>query len=195
MNSVKNKTHSILIYLLKTPILLGVLAFLTSCENDIQKIKELTAKQDSAIVSAKNIEMKYTTLGINNVLLKAPELNRYVEFNKKSHLEFPKGMHISFYNDSGRVTSTIRANYSIYYEDEGRWIARYDVEATNETGEVLNTEYLIWLQNEQIIKSDQFVKITTPDGIIYGDGFESDQTFSSWEVVNGRGLINVETDE
>lgn len=192
---MKNNKHTLLKYLFKTPLLLGVLAFLASCENDIQKIKELTAKQDSAIVSAKNIEMKYTTLGINNVLLKAPELNRYIESNKKSYLEFPQGMHISFYNDSGRVTSTLKANYSIYYEDEGRWIARYNVEATNETGEILNTEYLIWLQNEAKIKSDQFVKITTPDGIIYGDGFESDQTFSSWEVVNGRGLINVETDE
>lgn len=181
--------------MLKTPIIIGVLAFLWSCENDIQKVKELTAKQDSAIVSAQNIEMRYTTNGINNVIMNAPVLNRYIDEGKKTYLEFPDGMKLRFYNDSGQVTSTMRANYSIYYEDEGKWIARYDVEATNENGETLNTEYLVWLQNEQKISSDQFVKITTADGIIYGDGFVSDQTFSSWEVLNGRGVINFESDE
>jgi LPS export ABC transporter protein LptC len=192
LETIKN---NILTILLKTPLFIGVLVFLCSCENDIQKVKELTAKQDSAIVSAQNIEMRYTTRGINNVIMNAPILNRYMDEGKKSHLEFPKGMILKFYNDSGQVTSTMRANYSIYYEDEGRWIARYDVEATNETGEILNTEYLVWMQNEQKISSDQFVKITTADGVIYGDGFVSDQSFSSWEVINGRGVINFESDE
>lgn len=169
--------------------------FFTSCENDIKKVQELTAKQDSAIVSAKNIQMHYTTNGINNILMKAPVLNRYINEKGKSHLEFPEGMDLTFYDQKGDVTSTIRADYSIYFEDEGRWIAKFNVVATNEKGETLNTEYLIWLQNEKKIMSDQFVKINTSDGVIYGDGFESDQTFSSWEVVNGRGVINIQENE
>jgi len=180
----------------KTSMLLGVFIFLFSCENDIQEIRELTAKQDSAIVSAKNVEISYTTEGKLNVLMTAPVLSRYLENKDKSMLEFPKGMEMFFYNDEGKVTSTLKANYSIYYEDEGKWIAKYDVEAVNEKGEKLNTEYLVWLRDQEKITTDQFVKVTTEDGIIYGDdGFVSNQTFSKWEVINGRGVLNIETNE
>jgi len=192
---LKKQFKNIVNLLFKTPVIIGVLMFFASCENDIKKVQELTAKQDSAIVSARSIEMYYTTNGINNILMKAPLLNRYVQDKGKSQLEFPEGMDLTFYNQEGSITSTIRADYSIYYEDEGRWIAKFNVVATNERGETLNTEYLIWLQNEKKIMSDQFVKINTADGIFYGDGFESDQTFSSWELVNMRGTINIQENE
>ncbi len=192
---MKTKPYHLLNLFVRTPLLLGVLVFLWGCENNIEKVKELTAKQDSAIVSARNIEMIYTTKGIYNVLMKAPLLNRYIEEKQKTYLEFPEGVSLFFYDEKGDVTSTLKANYSIYYEDEGRWIARYDVVAVNDKGETLNTEYLIWLQKEAKISSDQFVKVSTADGIIYGDGFESDQTFSSWEVINGRGVINMNNNE
>jgi len=180
---------------LKTPVILGVFIFLFSCENDIKEVCELTAKQDSAIHSAQNVEIQYSTNGKISGLMKTPLLNRFFEDNKKSYIEFPKGIEIFFYNDSAVVTSTLKANYAIYYEDEERWVAKYDVEVVNENGEKLNTEYLVWLRNEEKITTDQFVKVTTNDGIIYGeDGFVSNQTFTTWEVINGRGVLNVDTD-
>ncbi|MFA6402273.1 MAG: LPS export ABC transporter periplasmic protein LptC [Salinivirgaceae bacterium] len=192
---MKTKPYNLLNIFVRTPLLLGVLVFLWGCENDIEKVKELTAKQDSAIVSARNIEMIYTTKGIYNVLMKAPLLNRYIEEKQKTYLEFPEGVSLFFYDEKGKVTSTLKANYSIYYEDEGRWIARYDVVAVNDKGETLNTEYLIWLQKEKTISSDQFVKVSTADGVLYGDGFVSDQTFSSYEIINNRGEINFTENE
>lgn len=188
--------NNIIKILLKTPILFGVLAFLAACENDIKEVQELTAKQDSAIVSAKNVEMKYTINAHLNVLMTAPVLDRYIEQDGKSYTDFPKGMHITFFNEEGEISSTIRANYSIYYESEGIWEAQFDVEAVNEKGEKLNTEYLVWNQKTEKISTDRFVKMTTNDGIIYGDdGFISNQDFTEWEVINGRGVINVNSYE
>jgi LPS export ABC transporter protein LptC len=181
----------------KTPYILGVFVFfISSCENDIKKVRELTAKQDSAIISAENVEINYTTKGVKTVLMKAPELRKFSEKDNESYIEFPKGINMYFYDENGNVSSTLRANYSIYYEEEGKWIAKYDVEAVNEKGEKLNTEYLIWLRDKQTISTDQFVKITTKDGVIYGDdGFVSDQSFSNWEVINGRGTLNIDTND
>lgn len=182
--------------LLKTPLILGVFLFFGSCENDMQEIRELTAKQDSAIFSAQNVEVTYSSKGRPNGLMKAPLLVRYMQEKDKSYTEFPEGIKMFFYNEKGVTTSTLRSNYAIYYEDEERWVAKYDVEVVNENGEMLNTEYLVWSRKEEKITSDQFVKLTTNDGVIYGDdGFESNQTFTSWEVINGRGVIDVETDE
>ena len=181
--------------MIKAPLFLGVLIFIAACNNDIEQVRAVTESQDTAVMSAKNIEMTYTVLGQNNLKMKAPLLNRYLEKGEITYSEFPKGIEMYFYNDSGIVSSSLRANYSIYYEQEGRWEAKYDVEAINEKGEKLNTEYLVWLRDEKKITSNQFVKVTNSDGVIYGDGFTSNQDFSSWEVMNGRGVINIETDE
>jgi LPS export ABC transporter protein LptC len=165
-----------------------------SCENDIQEIRELTAKQDSAVYSAQNVEIKYSSNGKLSGLMKTPVLNRYFEGNNKTYLEFPKGMLMFFYNADEVVTSTLKANYAIYYEDEGRYIAKYNVEIVNEAGEKLNTEYLVWLREEEKITTDQFVKVTTKDEILYGDGLVANQNFTSWEVINVRGDINFVTE-
>lgn len=166
--------------------------FLASCENDIEEVQKLSAKVDSAIVSAKHIEMKYTINGKLQVHMTAPELNRYVEQGGKIYTDFPKGMHLTFFNDEGVESSTLKANYSIYWESDGIWEAEFDVVATNDKGEQLNTEYLIWHQNEEKISTDRDVKMTTTDGVIYGDGFISNQDFTSWEVINGRGVIDID---
>ncbi len=178
--------------IIKTPIIIGVLVFIISCENDIKEVQELTAKQDSAIMSAKEIEMKYTINGELQVFVKAPLLNKYVEQDGKSYIDFPKGMDLTFYDEFGNISSTLKSNYSIYWESDGIWEAKYDVEAVNEKGEKLNTEYLIWHQETEKISSDKFVTMTTNDGVIYGDGFVSNQNFTSWELINGRGVINVD---
>lgn len=192
---MKTKTY---IYILKTPLLLGVFIFLLSaCENDIQEVRELTAKQDSAIYSGFDVEIKYSTNGITNGLMKAKVVNRFIESNNETYLEFPEGMHMSFFNKEGAVTSTLKANYSIFYEDKGKWIAKYDVEVVNENKEKLNTEYLIWLREEQKITSDRPVKITTAEGVFYGEnGFVSDQEFTEWEIINiNDSFFDFETDK
>lgn len=169
--------------------------FIASCENDIEQVQKLSAKVDSAIVSAKDVEMKYTINGKTKIHMTAPELNRYIEQGGKAYSDFPKGVHLTFFDESGVESSTLKANYSVFWETDGIWEAEYDVVATNEKGEQLNTEYLIWNQKDENISSDRNVKMTTTDGVIYGDGFVSNQNFTSWEVINGRGVIDIENYE
>lgn len=192
MRTNKNIWH---IAFVKTPIIIGVFMLLFACENDIEEVREISAKQDSASMSVKQVEISYSLLGKQKILMKAPKLERYVKSKKEVILIFPEGVKIVFYDSVETETSMLKANYSIYYESEGIWEAKSDVEATNEKGEKLNTEYLVWNQKEETISSDQLVKMSTEDGIIYGDGFISDQEFSSWEVQNGRGVINIDMDE
>jgi LPS export ABC transporter protein LptC len=182
------------IYFATLFIFLVALAFFASCENDIQKVNELATQSDSALIKAKSIEMTYSLSGIVKVRMSAPELKQFENEPGKTLIEFPSGMNMIFYDSTGTVISRMKAKYSIYYEQKGLWEARNDVEVENQKGEKLNTEYLVWDRNKEKITSDQFVKMTTLDGIIYGDGFESDQSFSDYEVINPRGLINVDNE-
>ena len=56
----------------------------------------------------------------------------------------------------------------------------------------MNTEQLIWDIGQKRIISDAFVKITTADEIIYGDGLESNQEFTKYIIKNIKGIISVD---
>ena len=69
--------------------------------------------------------------------------------------------------------------------------AHENVVVVNDKGEQLNTEYLRWEEKKGKLFSDQFVKISTADQIIYGEGFEAEQDFSSYRIFKTKGIINV----
>jgi LPS export ABC transporter protein LptC len=73
--------------------------------------------------------------------------------------------------------------------------ARKNVLVVNEKGDQLNTEHLIWDERTQKLTSDEFVKITTKDEIIYGNGFEANQDFSRYRIFNIKGIFSVKTQE
>ena len=64
----------------------------------------------------------------------------------------------------------------------------------NQQNQTINTELLIWDQKKAMIYSDKFVKITTEDEVLFGDGFESDETFDKWIILKPRGSFRVETE-
>ena len=69
--------------------------------------------------------------------------------------------------------------------------AKDDVVVVNDKGEVLNTEHLIWLKDSAKIYTEEFVKFTTEDEIIMGDGMEANQDFTKWKIYNITGIINI----
>jgi len=168
-----------------------VVALFFSCENDLQEIKSVTEFSDEPTQTAKEIEILYSDSGYVQVRLKAPLLY-YFEKEEDPYFEFPSGIEMYFLNKDLVEESKLTADYSIYYAEKGIWEAKYNVIAVNQKGEMLNTEYLIWDEKQEKIFSDKFVKITDQDGIIYGDGFEANQYFSKWKILNPKGYINLE---
>ena len=69
--------------------------------------------------------------------------------------------------------------------------ARKNVEVINEKGDKLNTEHLTYDMADGKLRSDEFVKITTADEIIYGTGLEANEDFSRYRIFNIKGIINL----
>jgi LPS export ABC transporter protein LptC len=184
--------RGIIISLLKyiVPAFAGTILFF-SCKTDIETINLLAEHDKIPSVIAKNIEILYTEHGVLRVKILAPE-SRYYQFEQEPYNEFPQGILVYNYNDSLVLQSQISSNYAIYYEEKKLWIARYNVEATNSKGEVLNTEQLYWDEQNKRIYSDDNVKITTADGVIFGEGFESDENFDNWVIRKTSGIIYVD---
>lgn len=179
---------NIQIWLLVFTVVLG-LCLTAGCENDKNEITKVTTVDKTPLESIRNLETIYSDSGIIKVKVNAPLLYKYT--TPKTITELPRGLHIEFYDDNLNVVSQLTAKYAIHYELEKKWEARKDVVVINKKNEQLNTERLIWDERTEKISSDKFVKITTAEEIIYGDGFEADQNFTSYKIFKVKGHITV----
>jgi LPS export ABC transporter protein LptC len=172
------------------PLIGGIIVFLSACEGDIEKVKLMSREKNFPDQSMTNAEIIHTTNGRLKVKITSPEINRYTSV-EEPHTIFPQGLHVQFYDSTLTVESVISANYAIYHESSDLWEAKNDVVTINNEGDTLNTEYLIWNQNEEVIYTDRYVRITTKDGIIHGKGFEANQDFTNWRIKETTGSIEV----
>ena len=145
--------------------------------------------EQSPVESAKNIKIIFSDSAKVEVELTAPVMNHFATENP--YMEMPKGFRAIFYNESLSEKSRVTADYGIRYEREQKMEARKNVVVINEKGETLNTEHLIWDEGKEKLLSDEFVKITRTDEIIYGTGFEANQDFTKYKIFNIKGTISV----
>ena len=168
-------------------------AMLFSCENNIQVVNALTNPSTLPTVTATKAEIIYSDSAKVKVKIVAPEIEHFDQNPKDQYWEFPKGIHVYFYNDSLTVKAEVMAKYAIYHEVQKLWEARNDVVVINTKGEKLNTEQLFWDENKKIIYSKMYSRITTPTGFHSGDnGFKANEDFSDWTFFGASGKLNFE---
>lgn len=168
-----------------------LILFMVSCENDLDKVKLYGKGEKAPTETAKNIKILYSDSAKVQVEVTAPVLDRYETENP--YIEMPNGLQAIFYDRQLNVKSKLNADYGIRSEREQKMEARKNVVVVNQNGDRLNTEHLIWDEKKQKLLSDEFVKITTKDQIIYGDGFEANEDFTKYKIFKTRGTIPINT--
>jgi LPS export ABC transporter protein LptC len=166
------------------------LLFFSSCETDMQTINQVVTFKNLPSETMKDAEILYSDSARVKMKLKAKQLDRYTG-GERLYIEMPKGVQMFFYDDSMKVNSQMKADYGLRYEKEGIMEAKRNVEVINVNGDKLNTEHLIWNEKKDSIYTKAFVRITTKDEVIYGDGLESNQDFTKYRITNIKGIMNV----
>ena len=113
-------------------------------------------------------------------------------------MEFPIGVNIVFYGEDKKEQTHLTANYGIGYDDGSgmnKMEAKRNVVVINEKGDRLNTEHLNLDAVTKKIYTKDFVKITTKDESIWGDGLEANQDFSTYEILHPKGSIAVSEED
>jgi LPS export ABC transporter protein LptC len=176
-------------------LMLG-LRVLSGCENDIERVQMLTDESTVPRVKASNVKVIYSDSARVKVQILAPEFQQYSNV-ERPYMEFPDGIEVFFYDDSMKIESEIRADYTIYYSQERLWHATGNVVARRlDNGDALHTEELFWDEASELIYSDAYTRIQNEDGIFYGKrGFESDQNLSNWQLKGTSGTVNVQDEE
>lgn len=178
---------------LKTGIVLAIVAstIFVSCKNDIDKVNLLTTRSNLPTFSVFGFETVYSDSGRIMIELKAKEMSRFEGKNMK-YDEYRYGLNVRFFDDFGSVSTTLRCSYARFLIEKELWEIKSDVEIDNMSrNEKINTELLYWDMNKELVYSDKYVRITTADEILTGDGFESNQDFSEWKILKPAGVISI----
>jgi len=172
-----------------TAIFLASILF-TSCKNDVQTVLSLDLVDTLPELTARNIEILYSEKAQVQIKLVSPYLVNKTD--EEPLLLFPEGFTVFFYDSTMTLQSTITADYGISYERKKIMEARHNVVVENiEKGERLNTEELFWDRQKEFIYSNKFVKLTTGEQVITGDGLTSVEPFDELIILNPKGLIEV----
>lgn len=182
------------ISLLKSIAVSAVVLFLFSCTNDINKVKEFTKSEELAMEVQEDLVLTYSDSTIKRLKLEAPLAENFPQI-KEPERRFAKGIDVVFYDAYGLEATRLKANHATEYYNKNLWVAKGDVVVVNNKGEQLNTEELYWDQNKEMIYSEVQVKITTEKEIIWGEGFESDQSFNNYTIHKITGQISIEDEE
>lgn len=178
-------------------MVLLILALLVgACENDIERINLITDQSEAPTVQGKNIKVIYSDSAKVKVQILAPLYKQYPAADRP-YMEFEKGLEVYFYDDSLRIESEIKADYTIYYMEEELWRATGNVVAKNfSNGDALYTDELFWDEANELIYSDTYTRVHSEENILYGkNGFRSNQNLSNWQLLGSSGTINVQDEE
>ncbi len=167
-------------------ILLAISATLASCSDSGNK--EIL-EYKGPLSEAENVEHYYTENNLVKVKMTAEQMFEFQNGDR----EFPKGLYMEFYNEFGRISSTIRANHAFYFKKEDQWRGQGNVEVKNiEKNEQLNTEELFWKPKDQKIFTEKFVTIRQQSDVIYGEGLEAKQDLSSYKILKLSGDLEMD---
>lgn len=164
-----------------------------SCENDLETVRSFEDPTKVPDATAENSEILYYDSAKLLVKISSKELQRFA-LNKDPYIEFPKGIHVEFYDSLKNVNAEVKAQYAIFKEKEKLWEARKDVIVISRDGKQLNTEQLFWDQDKKIIYSHKFCRITTPNASLTGSEFVANEDFSNYTLSNPQGPLQIKNE-
>jgi LPS export ABC transporter protein LptC len=172
--------------------ILGSCLFILGCENDEKTIREWTEKREM-VETAKEITVFFSQSGKLKANLKAPVMLRYQ--SDTVMVEFPKSLHVDFFDSLGKKESWVDARYGKYFESFNRVLLRDSVRVINTKGDTLATPELWWDQNTQKFYTEKEVRIIQPGKrITGGKGLEAGQDFSWYIIKQPSGTVLVDDD-
>lgn len=144
---------------------------------------------EGPLSEGEDITMHYSEKDVVKVLLNAKKIFEFQNGDR----EFPEGIYMEFYDELGKLNSTLQANSAYFFKEENKWRGRGNVIVINTAKqEQLNTEELFWKPDTKKIFTDKFVTIKLQNEVIYGTGLDAAQDLSTYQIKNPEGEFVVE---
>ncbi|MFC0774453.1 LPS export ABC transporter periplasmic protein LptC [Terrimonas alba] len=182
-----NGVPSILKYFTAAALLLS--CCFVSCENSQEEIDKWTRNkvmQEEAI----NVESYMSQGGVMKARLVAPLMLRVMADTQ--YVEFPKKLHVDFYDDSTKIETRLDAKYGKYFENHNKVYLRDSVVVITVKGDTLRCHDLWWDQNKAIFYTDSVATYRSPgNDITGGKGMEATQDLKMVKFKSPLGVVKI----
>lgn len=108
---------------------------------------------------------------------------------------FPKGVYLRKFDRKFRVIATVAADSARYFKQQRLWKLDGHVEMQKEPKTLFLTEQLFWNERERQLYSDSFIHIETPENVLEGHGFVSNDRLTAYRIIRPTGIFPVERHE
>jgi LPS export ABC transporter protein LptC len=121
-------------------------------------------------------------------LIQTGVLTRYLDKSQERE-EFSQGVLVDFFDPQGKVYSRLESKSGERFPTKNQVVVRDSVVFTNfDNGNRLESEELFWDQNQKLIYTDRFVKLTTLEDTLLSFGFRADENFTWYELKSIQGI-------
>ncbi|MEP7238128.1 MAG: LPS export ABC transporter periplasmic protein LptC [Ferruginibacter sp.] len=177
-------------FILQILFFLFLTVLLYSCGNSDKDVTAYTTKS-LGIEEIKNADINYTLGGKAKAKLRSPLMLRVQDVTP--YVEFPKTLHVDFFNETGAVDSRLDALYGKYFDLESKVFLKDSVKVINILGDTLYCNELWWDRSRKgnEFYTDKPVRIRRKLQVIDGIGMDASQDFKAWHIINPVGTINV----
>lgn len=159
----------------------GCLFIFSACVNSEKEVSDLLDKK-IGVDEATNVQGYMSNTGRMKARMRAPSMLRYQDSTART--EFPKGIHVDFFNDSTKIENQMDARFAEYFEMKGQIFLKDSVRVFNNMNDTLFCQELWWDQTKQLFYTDKAVRVHRPDMIMYGVGLKAPQDFKTFEIYN-----------
>ena len=120
----------------------------------------------------------------------APLMLRYE--SDTIYVEFPKSLHVDFYDDSTKIESWLDSKHGKYFENLNKVYLWDSVVVINVKGDTLKSSDLWWDMNTKLFYTEKYAEYRTKDKQIYpGKGLEATQDFHRITFKQPTGTVRV----
>jgi LPS export ABC transporter protein LptC len=157
--------------------LIGVLLVGVSCKSEVDPSMFEIYTGPSSI--RYDVNLYHSDSAIVRIQLKA---KKQLAFDT-GDFEFPDGIDITFFDELGEITTTIRADKGYYMRNKHLYRGEGDVQVKNiQKDQSLSSEEMYWDPNGKKIYTDKFVTIIDKQTLIKGTGMEADEGFNEYKI-------------
>ncbi len=175
-------------------ISLLIIAVISACgdlsEKQSKQVDEALQDSLTSTTETWGVDMDITEDGLKKIRLQGSYAATYNTKNRnETHIDGPVTIHV--YDSSGTIKTRAFSNRAIYKTEEAIFELYGDVRVNTEDSRHLESEYLEWEQDKNMINTSKFVIITTPTDSIAGTGFEGTTDLTNYSIKEPKGRVTV----
>ncbi len=164
-----------------------LMAVAPACKNDLDRVRAIEVPENGPDRITTGAEYLYSDSGLVRNRVRAGTISEYG--GDRPRTELANGVELTFFDAHGHAGSRLTGRRGRIDRTGNRMEVEEKVVFINQRGEKLETEQLTWSQDSNRVYTDRPVKITRAQDIIYGDGLDAAQDFSSYTIRHITGTL------